>query len=327
LSYATVAESPAELKLSEELAALLCCPACRHGLARRDGALVCACGKEYPVARGIPVVIDETKSVFDHSDFTGEADTFFRSPASPLRAALRRAAHRLVPDILIHLKAEENYREFTRLLATREMRRVLILGGSIAGAGMGEFLRQPFDFVESDVSHGPRTSLICDGHDIPFPDQTFDAVIAQGVLEHVADSERVVEEAFRVLKPDGLIYAETPFMQPGHFTPYDFRRFSLVGHRRLFRRFEVIREGAAWGPAASLTWNYKYFLLSLTRSAWGKSVMNLFAHYSAFWLKYFDHLLIDRPDVQDAASGFYFMGRKSEQTLTDRELIAAYRPC
>jgi ubiquinone/menaquinone biosynthesis C-methylase UbiE len=145
------------------------------------------------------------------------------------------------------------------------------------------------------------------------------------VLEHVVDSERVVEEAFRVLKSDGLIYAETPFMQPGHFTPYDFRRFSRIGHRRLFCRFDAIREGAAWGPAASLTWNYKYFLLALTSSARVKSVLNLIAHYSSFWLKYFDHFMIDRPDAQDAASGFYFMGRKSEHVLTDRELIATYR--
>ena len=53
--------------------------------------------------------------------------------------------------------------------------------------------------------------------------------------------------------------------------------------------------------------------------------MRIFAGYTAFWLKYFDHLLIDKPGALDAASGYYFLGRKSTVVLSDRELLGLYR--
>ena len=47
------------------------------------------------------------------------------------------------------------------------------------------------------------------------------------------------------------------------------------------------------------------------------------------WFKkmkeYFDYYLIDKPGTFDAASGYYFMGRKAEQVLSDQDLIKLYR--
>jgi hypothetical protein len=44
-----------------------------------------------------------------------------------------------------------------------------------------------------------------------------------------------------------------------------------------------------------------------------------------FWLKYFDYYLINKPGTLDGASGYYFMGRRSDQILADRELIKLYK--
>jgi len=41
--------------------------------------------------------------------------------------------------------------------------------------------------VETDVSFGPRTQLICDAHDLPFENNSFDGVIAQAVLQYVVE--------------------------------------------------------------------------------------------------------------------------------------------
>jgi SAM-dependent methyltransferase len=179
--------------------------------------------------------------------------------------------------------------------------------------------------VESDVSFGPRTSLICDAHDIPFEDRSFDGVIAQAVLEHVVDPYRCCEEIHRVLKEDGVVYAETPFMQQVHGAPYDFTRFTDLGHRRLFRRFEEIDSGAVCGPGMALAWSYQYFLLSFSTSRTLRTILRAVASLTSFYLKYFDYYLINKPAALDAASGYYFLGRKTAQVLSDQELMKFFR--
>ena len=48
-----------------------------------------------------------------------------------------------------------------------------------------------------------------DGRGLPFPDGTFDVVMANHMLYHVADIDRTVAEIQRVLKPGGFLVAAT----------------------------------------------------------------------------------------------------------------------
>ena len=36
----------------------------------------------------------------------------------------------------------------------------------------------------------------------------------------------------------GIVYAETPFMQQVHEGAYDFTRYTVLGHRYLFKKFK-----------------------------------------------------------------------------------------
>lgn len=45
---------------------------------------------------------------------------------------------------------------------------------------------------------------------LPFPDDTFDRIIAAEVLEHIADDEGAMSELHRVLKPGGMIAVTVP---------------------------------------------------------------------------------------------------------------------
>ena len=49
---------------------------------------------------------------------------------------------------------------------------------------------------------------------LPFPDDTFDRIIASEVLEHVNDDQLALDEAFRVLKPGGTLAATVPSWLP-----------------------------------------------------------------------------------------------------------------
>jgi len=45
---------------------------------------------------------------------------------------------------------------------------------------------------------------VMDGENMSFEDNTFDVVYAHGVLQYTADAKKMIEEAFRVLKPGGI---------------------------------------------------------------------------------------------------------------------------
>lgn len=65
--------------------------------------------------------------------------------------------------------------------------------------------------VDLDVDILPRPSdrvspMLADAMQLPFPDNSLDVVICNHVYEHVGDSEGLMIEMFRVLKPGGVVY-------------------------------------------------------------------------------------------------------------------------
>jgi SAM-dependent methyltransferase len=318
------------LKLAPSHQSLLACPICQSELKPSDFQsnhlqLQCTnsqCQAVFPIVDEVPILINDSSSVFAIDDFLDSGMTRLKP-----KAKLERMLINLVPGITLNLKAKTNYQKLTELLLAQNSHpNVLVIGGSIEGQGM-EPLRaaSSIDLVEIDVAFGPRVSVIGDAHDLPFQDNSFDGVVIQAVLEHVADPTRCVEEIHRVLKKGGLVYAETPFIAQVHLGKYDFTRFTHLGHRRLFRRFEEIASGAVCGPGSALAWSYQYFLLSFVQSSVARAVVKVFARFTAFWLTYFDYYLIDKPGTYDSALGYYFIGQKSDQVLSDRELLNGYR--
>lgn len=52
-------------------------------------------------------------------------------------------------------------------------------------------------------------SVACDAQDLPFPDASFDVVVANHMLYHVPEPIRAAAEFARVLRPDGVLLAAT----------------------------------------------------------------------------------------------------------------------
>ena len=49
--------------------------------------------------------------------------------------------------------------------------------------------------------------------DLKYPDAHFDAYISQGVIEHFEEGpQQALNEAWRVLKPDGLAFITVPYL-------------------------------------------------------------------------------------------------------------------
>lgn len=325
------------LRLTSQDISLLACPKCGSRVAHRTASeIICedrTCGMVYPILDGIPVLLDDERSVFTIAEVEAHTKPLLNPIHSELEAGsssvkrkLINLAHKVVPRLESNRVAGRNFRRFADFVSQKEGKaKVLIVGGRVLGAGMEAIVDDArLSFVETDVSHGPRTQLICDAHNLPFQDEVYDGVIIQAVLEHVLDPYSCVSELYRVLKPGGIVYAETPFIQQVHEGRYDFTRFTHRGHRRLFRHFAEISSGAVGGPGIALAWSWRYFLMSFAGTRTTRSLMTLVARLTAFWLKYLDPFLLKRPFSMDAVSSVYFLGRKSDHVLTDRELIQLY---
>jgi SAM-dependent methyltransferase len=303
----------------------LVCPATGQPLDRQGDELRSADGaRRYPVVAGVPVLISSERSLFDLDDF--------RAPpaASQSRGGVLRRLARLLPSDSLNVATDRYVSALrTELLAGEPATppRVLVIGGGIAGAGLGALLKdRGLDVVETDVWFGPRVELVCDGHDLPFRDGAFDAVVCQAVLEHVLDPVRVVAEMHRVLAPHGLAYSEIPFMQQVHEGAHDFTRYTHLGHRRLFRHFDELASGAVCGPGMALAWSLRYFAVTLAGdSVWRRRAAAAFMPLLTWWLPRLDRLLIDRPGALDAASSIAFLGRRRETPVPDEQIVAAYR--
>ncbi|MBP6680547.1 MAG: methyltransferase domain-containing protein, partial [Saprospiraceae bacterium] len=192
------------MNISQEIQERLLCPVTKSKLRLHTGYLESIVNPSirYPIIDGIPVLINEDKSLFSISDFQQQHNTTFDLRESKVRKVIKK----LMPKITHNLKAKQNYKELNETLPTHA--KILVIGGSIIGQQMEVmYTNASFEIIGSDVTFGPQTNLISDAHDIPFADETFDCVIAQAVLEHVLDPQRCVDEMHRVLKPDGIVYA------------------------------------------------------------------------------------------------------------------------
>jgi SAM-dependent methyltransferase len=315
-----------------DLVALLRCPRSGDELTlTEDGALLAPSGWSYPVVDGIPVLIDDEHSIVDVSwSVEGRADPEpAATPRSVVTGLLARVLRRL-PSSNRNVAAARNFRRFVDLLearATGRRPRVLIVGGRIEGAGTDVLLgRSDFEIVETDVAFGPRTDVICDGHDLPFADGIFDAVVIQAVLDCVIDPQRVAAQIHRVLASEGIVYSEVGFIQQAHTGAYDFNRLTHLGHRRLWRYFDEVDSGAQCGPGMALLWSTEYFFRAFVgQSRLMRAIVARGVALLGFWLKYLDHFLVGRPGGIDAASGTYFLGFRRETPLPDRAIVAGFR--
>lgn len=116
-------------------------------------------------------------------------------------------------------------------------------GGKVVDVGCGQRPYEDFfahcEYVGIDVEASGRSAVhkrphvYFNGVDLPFDDEDVDAVVCTEVLEHAVDPARLVAEIRRTLRPGGKVLITVPFMWGEHEAPYDFRRFSTFGVRRL----------------------------------------------------------------------------------------------
>jgi SAM-dependent methyltransferase len=274
------------------------------------------CSASFPFVQGVPVLLKR--------DGLFSADTAQDNRSNGFTPRIVRMMSRYVPGLTFTAYAARAKFRAMRSSGGKE-RSCLVVG---AGDNVAENARLREHFttvVASDVSVNRAVNVVCDGHELPFADDQFDFAILTAVLEHVLDPEQVVHEVSRVLRPGGVVYAVTPFMQQVHMGAFDFGRFTDLGHRWLFRQFEEIERGSCGGPATSLLWSMAYFAAAFGPNRICSRALALGVRLLFFWVKYLDVFLERRAASRDGANGFYFVGRNMKRPcLEPRDLIASY---
>lgn len=110
------------------------------------------------------------------------------------------------------------------------------------------------------------------GVDLPYPDQYFDLIFCRQVLEHARHPDRLMTDAFRVLKPGGIFLGSVSYLEPYHsysifnFTPYGIVRvfedagFKLVEIRpEIDASLMILRQLFNRSRLLSPVWRHNFF--------------------------------------------------------------------
>jgi len=298
------------------------CPRCAAPVEYGADGLRCAAGcalgaRAYATVEGQPFLVDEAQSIVSWAD----SDALSRA-APDTRLQLRGGLARKIYKALTprNRVAAENSAAFLALVNEQSAPVVLVVGAGTRGDGADPlWATSQATVIGFDIYASHNTDFVADAHAIPLADASVSGVWIQAVLEHVLDPQKVVSEIERVLAPGGVVYAETPFLQHVHEGAYDFSRFTHSGHRWLFRGFSEVASGPVGAAGAVTAWSFRY----LARAVTGSNGMGRLAGVAAGWLAAFDAVGPRRKRL-DAASGVFFLGRKSDQRLTPRDMISYY---
>lgn len=111
------------------------------------------------------------------------------------------------------------------------------------GAGDIQFadLFFEFEYTAVDFADYPDIDVKVDlSEALPIPDGSYDIIILSNTLEHIPNTQELLDECYRILKPSGLILGTIPFLISVHQAPHDFNRYTHYQLKNLLRKFQSV---------------------------------------------------------------------------------------
>lgn len=229
------------------------CPECRAPLPKSAAEMHCAlCGADYPVVDGLRRLVRPSRRA-----------EFESLEVAPFAAADHQAIdqrHVLQANLAYHAQHADAYEgdASTALVfsaeATARIRDVLARARSANGArawldvgcGTGHVLAIVAPEVEASLGLDLSPAMLAramrrglsvaqaEADRLPVADNSVDVLSAFALLHHLFDPAAFYAEAFRVLRPGGLLYTDSdPNVRPRRSNP--LYRFARAGYYRLSR--------------------------------------------------------------------------------------------
>ncbi len=277
----------------EKIKHILTCPECSGSLHFKDTeATCCKCRNNYPIRNGKIFFIN----VPHHID-----------ALDSLKERFRKWFGKLYYTVGINIFAPVfpfNYRKeiCKRLDLTKQI---------VVDAGCGNH-RIDEDIICLDIFDYDAADIICDLCALPFKDNSVDAFVTRGVLEHVCEPSAVVRNFHKCTRVRGINIHSVPFLFPFHASPYDYQRYTHKGLEYLFKEFELVGQTNISGPvslALIITTEFLSILFSLGYRKL-KAYIYLFLCLIMFPLKYLDILFINRKSFISLAPTILTVVRK-----------------
>lgn len=279
--------------------------------------LIFECDNTFKVLNNIPVIIDESNSIFKIEDILKKTPTAQNSNYrnESLKNTFRK---KILPALSKDFNQMDRYKELARKV---NIRSILVIG---AGDKVG-FYNKMFKnslVITSDIHLQFSPDLVFDAHQIPFKDDSFDLIIASQVLEHTFKPWQVANELERVIKKEGYLLVETPFNFPYHSPPYDFFRFTFTGLRSLFPKCSLDSFEASEGSATTVAVFNAQFLIDLFSNRYLRMFMLLTSRFLFGWIKYLDLLKRKNTYLSTFSSmGFSMIFKKDNRKRGGIELL------
>jgi SAM-dependent methyltransferase len=143
-----------------------------------------------------------------------------------------------------------------QMVATREPIRILDYGAYHAPYAS---LFPNSDYRKADITESKGVDyLIAADSKIAEQDEFFDLVLSTQVAEHLPDPEKYFAEAWRLLKPDGVLLVTTHGIWEEHGVPHDYRRWTADG-----LKWDMEKAGFVVETVAKLTGSERFHLFQL----------------------------------------------------------------
>lgn len=110
-----------------------------------------------------------------------------------------------------YLKLEKNWWWFVgrRNLLLQMIKNITYSSVLEIGCGSGELSPYLKNYNGIDISKNSCKSIIGDAHELPFKSDSFDLILLLDLLEHT-DDKLVMEEVYRIIKPNGHVIIMVP---------------------------------------------------------------------------------------------------------------------
>lgn len=167
--------------------------------------------------------------------------------------------------------------------------------------------------VNLNIGPFQNVEIVADAHFLPYASESVDAIFLGAVLEHLSDPAVAVKEMYRILKKEGMLFSDTPFLQGYHGYPHHYQNYTVTGHRFIFEsiNFEILGSGVSVGPVFTLVHLSLMFVRNFFPSFLRWSSNKLVTIMGALVLP-FDKYLINSDKAYLLASGTYVIAKKND---------------